>query len=432
MTFRNALTLSRRFIAGAIVSFLTLAALTGCVAPADTGTFTIWMTSSPASAEGTAWNSAVEAFRTAHPRLNVDVVQKDPHTLEASGNSNLQGAATPDVAEWQKGVATGSASSSNLLTDLGAYSSKYGWEKLLPSSFLQVGQYSSGKMGAGTLYGVPSNVGFVSFYYNADLLAAAGINPASLTHISALTAAFDKFVQSGVTPLASADYLLTYVSYSLSLNGADRAWINAYQFQDGAAVNFNDARFTTASETLKLWSDKKYFGPPLTAASVSATDAVSAFVSGKTPFLFAGSELDNDITALATFRWGKFLAPGNSFSVGSPGNLWVIPVAGTKKDLAAEFINLTLQHAAQNVLAQGGGGAIAAEPTAVTSPLALKNLPLISTLLKTNAVAFYPDWPASGYEPVLVNAARDLVAGKITPAQYRSLIGDYYAQKVRK
>ena len=109
----------------------------------------------------------------------------------------------------------------------------------------------------------------------------------------------------------------------------------------------------------------------------------------------------------------------------------MIPANSVNKDQAAEFINDTLQPEAQNVLADGGGLALAATVES-TDTVAQLSLPLFQQLLAADALGFYPKWPVPNYQPVLTAAAADLLAGKTDPAQYRQVIGQYYLDNAPK
>jgi raffinose/stachyose/melibiose transport system substrate-binding protein len=416
-----------RVAAIAAAGALTLGTLTACSSGAsDTGTFTIWFSSDAKSAQYAGWQAALDAFKAAHPKLTINVEQKGFKVLEEGGNTMLDSNSAPDVTEWNKGNSSaGTASDAGLLTNLNDYAKKYGWDKNVPASALQVGQYTKGLMGSGDIYGVPAYGEYVSYFYNADMLKAQGIDPATLTTDAALTAAFDKFVAAGTTPIASGDYMGVHLAYALALSKASNTWTNSYQFFQGAATNFNGPEFTYASDTIKAWVDKKYINGATAGAGSKDTDAVANFVTGKSPFLVGGTWLDQEIGTKSSFNWNKFLVPGN-LSVGSAGNLWVVPSKSKNKDLAAEFINLTLQPASQNAMANAGGLPLFVDIKTVTNPTTLKTLPLFTTLVSKNALGFYPDWPVAGYYKVLKSSVDELIGGTQTPAQYRDSIGKYY------
>ncbi len=415
-----------RVAAAVAAGALTLGTLSGCAAGGnDSKTFTVWWYSGEDTAQYIAWTEALDEFKAAHPDVTVNFEFKTWEQIEKSGNSILDSDKAPDLSEWNKGNGTaGAASQAGLLTNLEDYAKQYGWTDLLPESAQQVGRYTDGLMGNGDLYGVPTYGEYVGWFYNADVLSANGIDATALKSQADLEAAFAKLVAAGITPIAAADYMLVHLAYNLTLNKADNAWVNAYQFFDGE-VDFNDAAFTQASEQIQSWTQKGYIAS--SASGATADDAVAAFTSGTSPFMPGGTWLDGSVAKAATFKWGKILNPGNAVSTGSAGNIWVIPAKGKNPDLAAEFINLTLQPKAQNTMANNGGLPLLATELG-DNPTTAITLPLFQQLVADNGLGFYPDWPVSGYYDILKAAVIDLVAGNTTPAQYREAIGSYYEE----
>ena len=415
-----------RVAAAVAAGALTLGTLSGCAAGGnDSKTFTVWWYSGEDTAQYIAWTEALDEFKAAHPDVTVNFEFKTWEQIEKSGNSILDSDKAPDLSEWNKGNGTaGAASQAGLLTNLEDYAKQYGWTDLLPESAQQVGRYTDGLMGNGDLYGIPTYGEYVGWFYNADVLSANGIDATALKSQADLEAAFAKLVAAGITPIAAADYMLVHLAYNLTLNKADNAWVNAYQFFDGE-VDFNDAAFTQASEQIQSWTQKGYIAS--SASGATADDAVAAFTSGTSPFMPGGTWLDGSVAKAATFKWGKILNPGNAVSTGSAGNIWVIPAKGKNPDLAAEFINLTLQPKAQNTMANNGGLPLLATELG-DNPTTAITLPLFQQLVADNGLGFYPDWPVSGYYDILKAAVIDLVAGNTTPAQYREAIGSYYEE----
>ena len=66
------------------------------------------------------------------------------------------------------------------------------------------------------------------------------------------------------------------------------------------------------------------------------------------------------------FQWGTFLFPGTTLSPGSAGNMWVVPAKAKNKDLAYEFIDITMSKKIQNLIGNTGGIPVAADPAAIT------------------------------------------------------------------
>ena len=165
------------------------------------------------------------------------------------------------------------------------------------------------------------------------------------------------------------------------------------------------------------------------AAGVDANTATLDFEKGTYPMLFGGTWLDQDVATKAKFAWGKFVMPGK-LSVGSAGNLLVIPSKSKQKDLAAEFINMIISTKYQNELAVKGGLPIAATPATLASlkdPTSKLTNSLFNSILKTQGLAMYPDWPVNGdYNELLADATQLLTDNNV--ANYIKKSGDFYNQ----
>jgi raffinose/stachyose/melibiose transport system substrate-binding protein len=416
-----------RAAAALAVAAAVATGVSGCASTSasESQEFTIWWYSADDNAHAVSWAAALEEFKADHPELTVNFELKTWDQIQQSGNSILDSDKAPDLAEWNKGNSTaGVAAQAGLLTNLNDYAAEYGWDTKLPGP-LEFGRYTDGVMGSGDVYGVPAYGEYVSYFYNADMLAEYGVEVP--TTFAELESAMQTFVDAGVTPLAAADYMLVHLAYLLTLNEADTAWRADYQSYAGE-VDFNDAAFTFGSETLQEWVEKGFLASNATGAS--ADDAVSAFTSGAAPFMPGGSWLDAGVAAAVDFEWGKFLQPGNELSPGSAGNIWVVPARGKNPDLAAEFIELTLSPKYQNLMATEGGLPLLAEPDAETDATTAISLPLFTELVATDGLGWYPDWPAAGYYDVLKAAVTDLVSGSTTPQQYRDTIGSFYTSSI--
>lgn len=418
-----------RLRAAAALALITLAvgASAGCAPASGTGAssdeFTIWWYSTEDTAQSKSWTAALEEFKTLHPDITVKFELKTWAQIEQTGNSILDSDKAPDLAEWNKGNGTaGTASQAGLLLNLNDYADQYGWADEI-SGPLEFGRYADGIMGTGDIYGVPTYGEYVSYFYNADLLAEHGVEVP--TTFAELEDALQTFADAGVTPIASADYMLVHLAYLLTLNKADAEWLTDYQSFTGD-VDFNDEAFTFASETLQEWVEKGYIASNATGASPD--DALRSFTSGVSPFMPGGSWLDGSVTDAANFTWGKFLQPGNELSTGSAGNIWVIPAKGKNADLAAEFIDLTLSTKYQDMQAEDGGLPVLADPATVTDPTTAITLPLFNELVENDGLGWYSDWPVAGYYDILKAAVTELISGASTPQQYRDAIAAFYEE----
>ena len=88
------------------------------------------------------------------------------------------------------------------------------------------------------------------------------------------------------------------------------------------------------------------------ATGTSYNDANAAFVNGTYPMDLTGSWMFGSfLTSITNFQWGIFVMPGKTLNTGSGGNLWVVPAGAQNKDLAYDFIDLTMQKKAQTIMA---------------------------------------------------------------------------------
>ncbi|MFC4589406.1 ABC transporter substrate-binding protein [Sphaerisporangium corydalis] len=416
--------MSKKGIAAAFVAAaLTLAACgsSGSPAPSAGGgspearTLTLWHYEGKTSAMGVAWADAIKKFEASHPNVTVKFEEKGFEQIQKTAGMVLGSDQAPDIMEYNKGNATaGLLSKQGLLTDLSEEAAKRGWDKLLSPSLQTTARYDErGVMGSGKWFGVPNYAEYVMVYYNKDAFAKQGIEvPATYEEF---TAAMDKFVKAGVTPVSTggAEYPAQQIMYQLALSKAQRPWVDAYQLYKGK-VDFHGPELTYGATAFADWVKKGYVAKD--SAGLKAEDMIVGFISGKFPVLVSGSWLYGRFGSdVKKFKWGTFLWPGNQMSAGSSGNLWVVPEKSKNKDLAYDFIDITMSKDIQNELGNAGGVPVAADPAAITDE---KNKELIENFNKLSAqdgLAFYPDWPAPGYYDVLVSGVQELINGSKAP-----------------
>ena len=114
--------------------------------------------------------------------------------------------------------------------------------------------------------------------------------------------------------------------------------------------------------------------------------------------------------------------PGKTLNTGSGGNLWVVPAGAQNKELAYDFIDLTLSPEAQTILANSGGIPIAADLSQIEDEKTLELNTAFSAILENDGLAFYPDWPAPGYMDTLGSGLQELITGAVDPAAFLDYI----------
>lgn len=397
-------------------------AASGSAAAPTSDTFTVWWYEKD-TAMATTWAAALEALKAAHPEVTVKFELKTWDQIQKAGNAILDSDEAPDLAEWNKGNATaGSASQAGLLTDLGPYAEKYGWNTMLPESVLLYGQYTDGLMGSGALYGVPTYGEYVSWFYNQDYFTENGLEvPTTPEALDALLGAIKE--KGDVQALGGGGYQNVHLAYALALANADQQWVKDFQFFANP-VDFSDDKWGYAASKIAEWKEAGYFDPNV--SGITPDDAVAAFQAGKHPLMLGGTWLDQGMQENAKFNWGKFKNPGN-LSVGSAGNLLVIPSRSKNPDLAAEFINMVLTKEYQNMLGNEGGLPLLADASALTNELTVKTYAVFDQIVKENGLGMYPDWPVAGYFETQLAAGTQLLSDG-DAAAYGETIGTFYEQ----
>jgi raffinose/stachyose/melibiose transport system substrate-binding protein len=414
-----------RLAAGALAMTLGLAACAGEDGPGneDGQTLKIWWWENDDSALSRAWNVAIEIFEAEHPGVEVEFELKTYEQMQQSGQLILDSNDPPDVLEYLKGNATaGVVSKAGLLTDLTDVAAERGWE--LEESVQDVGLYSDGIMGDGRRYGVTNYGEYVGLWYNADLFDEYGLDVP--TTLAELEDVMQTFVNADITPLAlgSADYPGPHLLYALALAHMNDESLADYQQFTGEP---DWAAWQEAATVLADWVDAGYISTDSTG--IPAQDAGNAFAAGRYPLFYSGTwwagSFSTDIT---DFSWDQMLIPGNDLHPGSGGNLWVVPDKAKNKELAYDFIEITLRPEVQNALGEFGGVPLGAQDDAVTDPVGRLVAERFNELLsgQVGGLAWYPDWPVAGLNDVLIAQVSDLVQGNSDADQVTANIRSAY------
>jgi raffinose/stachyose/melibiose transport system substrate-binding protein len=386
----------------------------------------LWHYESKDSAMAKAWAEAIKKFEASHPNVTVKFEEKGFEQIQKTASMVLNSDEAPDIMESPKGNATaGLLSKQGLLTDLTEEATKRGWDKLLPGGLQTTAKYDDrGVMGAGNWYGVPNYGEFVMVYYNKDLFDKYKV--AVPTTFEEFTAALDTFVKAKVTPIATAgaEYPAQQILYQLALTKAQKPWVDAFQSYKGK-VDFHGPEFTYGAQTFADWVKKGYIAK--NSAGLKAEDMGVAFMNGKFPMMISGSWWYGRVAStIKDFQWGHFLFPGATMSPGSSGNIWVVPENSKNKDLAYDFIDITMSKEIQNLLGNSGGVPVAADPAAITDAKSKELIESFNKLTAADGLAFYPDWPAPGYYDVLVAGVQELINGSKTPSEVLDEIAKPY------
>ncbi|MGK5531255.1 ABC transporter substrate-binding protein [Streptomyces sp. URMC 129] len=403
-----------RLALSAVAVALTLVA-TGCggsdAGSGDGQTLRLWHYEDPEGALGVAWDAAIEEFERTHPGVTVEFEQKTFDQIQQTSGMILNSDEAPDIMEYNKGNATaGLLSSQGLLTDLTQVAQERGWTDLIGENLSAAARYDEhGHMGGDTWYGVPNYGEYVLMYYNQDMFDEYGIEVP--TDAASFEAALQEFVDAGVTPIANAgnDHPAEHWLYLLALSQADEQWVRDYQFFEGD-VDFHDEQWTYAAETYADWLDRGYFDRE--SVGLVGTDMTENFVSGENPILVGGNWwYGGFVNDIQDFTWGAVPYPGSEMTLGSAGNLWVVPERSQNKELAYDFIEITMSPEIQALIGNEGNIPVSVDAQEIEDERARGVVTGFQELQENNGLALYPDWPVPGYYDTFVASVQNLMNG---------------------
>jgi len=385
----------------------------------------LWHYESPNGAMGTAWDAAIKIFEETHPGVRVEFEARGFEEIRQTAPMILNSDEAPDVMEYNKGNATaGFLSQQGLLTDLTDVAIERGWDQILSPGLQTTCRYEDGIMGSGAWYGVTNYGEYVMWYYNVDMFEEYGVEVP--TTLEELEAVMDTFVAAGITPisLGASEYPAQHIFYELVLSQADRDWVDAFELYQGE-VDFHGPEFTFAAERMVEWVEKGYIDR--NATGIPAEDMGVAFENGEFPMMMSGSWwYGRFMDEIQDFEWNTFLWPGNTLNAGSGGNIWVVPANSPNKDLAYDYIDITMSPEIQSILGNAGGIPVNADLEQITDPKISALIENFNAIIAADGFAFYPDWPAPGYYDILVSGVQELIAGTMTPTEVLDFLAEPY------
>lgn len=423
--------ITKRGIGAVAALAATAALLTGCSTgpESDPNTLKLWHFEGTDSDVGIAWNKAIEIFEE-ETGATVEYEDKSFEQIRSTASQVLNSNEAPDVMESPKGNATaGLLASQGLLADITEAVEEYGWDDMLAPSLQTTAKYSDeGIMGSGPWYGVPNYGEYVTVYYNKTAFDERGLTePKTYAEFEEI---LDTFASEGTTPLAQAgaEYPLGQLFYQLALSKADRQFVNDYQLYENP-VDWQGPELTYAADKIVEYVDKGWISQDSTG--LKAEDMGVGFMSGEYPMMVSGSWWAGRVINEATsFEWDTFAFPESELVPGSSGNIWVVPENAANKELAYEFIDITMRPEIQALIGNNGSIPVAADPADITDEKSAALITEFNEVVEQDGLAFYPDWPTPNFYDQLVGALQELVNGTLTPEQTLEQLGTDYEDGV--
>lgn len=238
--------------------------------------------------ESTVLNKAVDMFNAANPDIVVKHTSFENTAYETALRTAFAGGTPPDIAEVNAGSNAFQYAQSGQLMDLTDFLAPIE-EKLRPG--LETMYQYDGKS-YGVLWGL--KLGNI-LYYNPDMLAAQGIDPASLATWEGWMDASQKFLDAGITPIAlgnrdawPGNHYFNHILHGvLSKDEYDRIGLQTLDPSVTSDVKWSDPKAVRAWELYRAVADAGYF----TSGYLSDDFDTGAglFFSGKAPFFSTGS-----------------------------------------------------------------------------------------------------------------------------------------------
>lgn len=423
---------------GFVAIAMSLTALTGCGGSNESSSqdtkkpdsISFWYYNADTASQTKAWKMAAQEF-TKETGVKVKFEVKSFAQIAQNGSQFLNSDQVPDVMVSNRGNGSaGMLSSMGLLSDLGPYVKKYGWDKKVTSADASIAKYDDkGVMGGKTWYGAPTYAEFQRVYYNMDLFEKYGIKVPET--FDEFVDACQKFKDAGVTPIAAdaQEYGVLWLWWSLVSTHADRKFIDDWHMYKHP-VDWNSKALKFATNTIQDWLNKGFISR--NATGLKAEDTTTSFIRGEYPIYQTGTwnqgRFNEQIT---TFKWDGGILPGSRFAQGCTGNLLTIPEKAKHKDLSAQLINTALTTKVQNSLAKNGGIPLAADLKTVDNPKNKKMIDEYQEFSKKGALSYYPDYAASNLTDAMSSTFQELVNGTKTPDQALDAIKNAYITGVK-
>lgn len=299
--------------------------------------------------------SLSDAFMQQYPNITVEL------QTEADNNYNtvlprlLASDSPPDLAIPNDLIG---AVEDNLVTNLDACATAFGWEEEIPSSALAAGRVSEGVIGSGSLYqGGGASGPLVGVFYNRDLAEQIGLEEIPQT-VEEFEAALKSAKDAGVTPIvaSNADGLTGHLfNLLLGTYMGPQDLLDVVWRTPDATLDTPEAKEATA--VLEKWADAGYFNEDANAINQDAS--YGQFAAGQGLFLVSGTWVTQSLPESFDGRYGIFPFPAKDDSspqVSMTNNQLAMSIAANSdsKEASALFLDFLSTPEAATVAAEAG------------------------------------------------------------------------------
>jgi raffinose/stachyose/melibiose transport system substrate-binding protein len=214
-----------------------------------------------------------------------------------------------------------------------------------------------------------------------------------------------------------------WIWYSLVSAEADRTAIDDFMFLR-EPVDFSKDPWKAGADRFQEWIDKGYVGEQL--GGLNFEQATVNFLSGEKAMLIWNQGEFFRIREQATFDWDYFTLPGANMQMGSSGHLWGVPANAKNKELAYDWIDITLSEEVQNKIGQLGGLPLAGDASTIEDELTREYTERFNDLVEADTLAFYPDYPVPGFLDFIQSHMQATANRNETADEYTDELQSFY------
>jgi multiple sugar transport system substrate-binding protein len=243
-----------------------------------------------------AYRASFDEFTRSHPDIEVRTNVVAYSTYFDTLRTDVAGGGADDIFWVNNAYFAGYADNGRLLQ----IADDMGWEPSVVAQFTR----------NGALWGVPqlTDAG-IALYYNADLLAAAGVDPATLNALRWSPDGANDTLRPLLQRLngerrwaynAGNDLQGIYLNYIGSAGG---------RFQDGDRFAFDNPQAVDAFRYLVRLINDDHMSPPASDTNDNGDFSRNMFLQGRMALFQSGTYNLAQIAAHATFHWGVAMLP---------------------------------------------------------------------------------------------------------------------------
>ena len=381
-------------------------------------------------------DALIAAFTKTHPNVTITPTYDPDNVTTQNQPRQIASATPPDLVRV---ISVTAGTRNNLLTNLDAYATAYGWDKM-PASQLAQFRAKDGVAGSGSLYAKASGFTITGLYYNKKLAQQIGMTtpPAS---VEELTTLMTRAKAVGLTGMVVANKegggvfpFQLLINSSMGPEKVSRWVFNA----PGATINTPEA--VAAAKQVQDWNKAGLFPASVNALDATAADAL--FASNKGVFFPWGNwdaaNLDKTMPGqVGFFPMPPVTAGGQVGAMSDAATAFGIPSRSKNKDAAAAFLNFLSSDEARQIAVDHGfmPSGLASQKAPTTKP---------GSVLNDVTEAFNDVSGANGQVPFVQNATAGisnrawnpesqlLLEGSSTPEQFVTNVQAKYEEELKR